>query len=228
MCCQAAMSMLLGHARPTPCVRAVWTRASCPVVCKAGKRRPIIKRRSVSPVQRRKLKYRDEPRELTAGDLLNPGQLTSLINSVNGPLQLTRLLQQHAVQFSGTQASMALARLAGFALYEELDEEQLAAQARSARKCALLLKQRIGDCDVNSYARASYALARLGLRDEELLAALVHETEGRLDLLPPDGLTALLAGLATFGHRPSEQWLSRFCLEVYARYACGGGWVPLA
>lgn len=191
------------------------------MLCKAGKRRPLIKQRSVPAAQRRKLKNRDEARALDL-DPDSPkyaGQLTSLVTGANGPLQLAKVVQEHGPRLSGTQVSLALARLAAFATFMQLSAEQQAAHARTARKCALLMRQKVADCDLNSYARATYALARLGLHDAQLLDALVRETEERLGLLTPDALAAMLSGLAVFGHRPSDEWLGRYCLEVYARRA---------
>ncbi|GLC51598.1 hypothetical protein PLESTB_000519800 [Pleodorina starrii] len=196
-------------------------RAALPAtICMAERRRMIIKRRTPPAAQRKKRRYSDEPHDLD----LEPqsprfsGRLTTELNSANGPLQLARLVQEYGLYCSGTQVTMALARLAAFATFQQLNPEQLAAQTRATRRCALLLRARLADCDLISYARASYSLGRLGVYDEDLMAGVVEEVYDKLNLLSPDGLAALLAGLAALGHRPPDAWLDRFALESYTRF----------
>jgi hypothetical protein len=179
----------------------------------------IIKRRTPPPAKRKKRRYRDEPHQLDL-DPSSPrfsGRLTTEINSANGPLQLARLVQEYGPYFSGTQVTMALARLAAFATFQSLASEQLAAHSRATRRCVLLLRSRLADCDLISYARSTYSLGRLGVYDQSLMEAVVAEVYDKLNLFSPDSLAALLAGMAALGHRPPDAWLDRFALEVYTR-----------
>ncbi|EFJ49960.1 hypothetical protein VOLCADRAFT_89276 [Volvox carteri f. nagariensis] len=190
------------------------------ITCMATRRRMIIKRRTPPASQRKKRRYMDESHSLGL-DPQSPrfsGRLTTEVNSANGPLQLLRLVQEYGLYFSGTQVTMALARLAAFATFQQMSAEQLAAQTRTTRRCILLFRQKLRDCDLISYARASYSLGRLGVYDEDLMAEVTEEVYDKLNLLSPDGLAALLAGMAALGHRPADRWLDRFALEVYTRF----------
>lgn len=76
------------------------------VVCgNTGKRRRLIKTRIVRPYLRSKRKFADEPHRLSvAPDSPEyAGRLTTAINSTNGPLQLTALLNEHGLNLSATQ-----------------------------------------------------------------------------------------------------------------------------
>ncbi|KAG2494189.1 hypothetical protein HYH03_007547 [Edaphochlamys debaryana] len=120
------------------------------------RRRSLIKRRDLPSGAKRlkKRRYRDEPNAGPSGPDSGsggldpqspkfPGRLTSEINAANGPLRLAVLLTDYGTRFSGTQATMALARLASFAAFLALAPEQAAAQARATRRCVLLLRQRL-------------------------------------------------------------------------------------
>lgn len=212
------------NTRVSPAPAAPPPPARSGVVCSAGRssrRRSIIKYRpSVDRTRKDKTKLRDAPRnfnDLDPDSPQFPGRLTTEINSCNGPLQLSKLIQEHGERFSGTQATMALARLAAFATFQALDEEQVTAQTRAVRRCMIMLRERADDCDLVSYARATYAMGRLGLRDNEILSLITSEAYDRLNLLSPDGLAALIAGLAALDYRPPQGWLDRFTLEVYTR-----------
>ncbi|GLI68557.1 hypothetical protein VaNZ11_013020, partial [Volvox africanus] len=181
----------------------------------------IIKRRTPPAALRKKRRFADESQnlELDPESTRFSGRLTTEINSANGPIQLLRLVQSYGLHFSGTQVTMALARLAAFATYQELSDEQLAAQTRATRRCVLLLRQRLHDCDLISYARASYSLGRLEIYDEGLMAEVVEEVSDKLILFSPDGLAALLTGMSLMGHRPPDRWLDIFALEVYTKFS---------
>ncbi|GIL61112.1 hypothetical protein Vafri_15491 [Volvox africanus] len=194
---------------------------SVTIICMAQRRRMIIKRRTPPAALRKKRRFADESQslELDPQSTRFSGRLTTELNSANGPIQLLRLIQSYGLYFSGTQVTMALARLAAFATYQELSDEQLAAQARATRRCVLLLRQRLHDCDLISYARASYSLGRLDIYDEGLMAEVVEEVYDKLNLFSPDGLAALLTGMSLLGHRPPDRWLNVFALEVYTRFS---------
>ncbi|GFR48633.1 hypothetical protein Agub_g10549 [Astrephomene gubernaculifera] len=206
---------------PVPPLVAPRTRASSLLVtCSTDRRRSLIKRRSVPRAQRKKQRYRDDSHsaDLDPSSPRFPGRLTSEINSASGPLQLAKLIQEYGLHFSGTQATMTLARLAAFATFLNLSEEQLAAQARATRRCVLLLRSKVYECDPLSYARGAYALGRLGVYDADLMALVVQETYDKLNLFAPEALAALVSGLGALGHVPPEEWLDRFALEAYTRF----------
>ncbi|MEW5300369.1 MAG: hypothetical protein WDW36_003305 [Sanguina aurantia] len=200
------------------------------VVCgNTGKRRRLIKTRIVRPYLRSKRKFADEPHRLSvaADSPEYAGRLTTAINSTNGPLQLTALLNEHGLNLSATQVTMALGRLAGFASTgAQLSLPRAEALQRSAAKCMLLLGQegRLAQCDHVGLARTAAAMGVLSLHGErEVCVRLAEGCERRLGLFKPDSMAGLLGGLAALGHNPGEAWLERCCMEVYARFSLYNG-----
>ncbi|KAG1672773.1 hypothetical protein FOA52_002761 [Chlamydomonas sp. UWO 241] len=109
------------------------------------------------------------------------------------------------------------------------DDDDIAALITgAARRCASVLLLRsggggtggsAGGLEPMPAATALLSLGRLRVYNGALCEAVVALTFDRLGQLPPDGLAALIGGLADVGHAPSGEWLGRFCVESFARMA---------
>lgn len=164
---------------PLRCAASRSRQAAVTVVC-GGKRRPILRLKSIPANQRQKRKYQDVPKKLMLDTTESAGgRLTSEINGANGPQQLFAIVTSYSEGLSTMQLSMVLARLAAMKLANSrLTSAQRVVLLQCASRCIAGLKQTgLAGCDHSSLARISLSLARLSAPNPQLLEDLVHQSE---------------------------------------------------
>eukprot|EP00798_Chlamydomonas_sp_ICE-L_P027126 gene27126-2355_t len=187
------------------------------VLCKTGKRRPLIKQRGpLTAIERRKQRNQDLDKRLLLPPPNDPafsGRLMHDINRANGPVQLSKLVTNVGAYMEPQHLAATLSRLAGLgaAAAGEIPPKSAELIESSTNSAAKLLLPFAGSLalDPTRCAQATLAL--------EVITYVVAGSQDRLNLFPPEALAGMVEGLAVMGHQPPKEWMEKVCLESYAR-----------